>query len=148
MDEQFSIKVRQYGEVTLDEDEVEALKLKPNFAIFEEVDDLDFMANTEKTFNSLRWSESFRQNNEGEEKRNASEPKQFFDDDTKTFDGSNIQNCDVPFRKRAGIPECAEATTEARLTLCRERLNGVLKDYKESEVSAGSNLTTQQKKGL
>ena len=70
LNEQFSAKVRQYGGVTLDEDEVEALKLQPNFAIFEEVDDLDFMANTEKTFNSLRWSESFRQNNDGEEERN------------------------------------------------------------------------------
>ena len=50
---QYEAKVRQYGGVQLDEDEKEALKMQPNFAIYEEVNDLEFMANTEKTFNSL-----------------------------------------------------------------------------------------------
>ena len=54
--ERFEPKIRQYGGVALDEDEKEALKLQPNFAIFEEIDELEFMACTKKTFNSLRWS--------------------------------------------------------------------------------------------
>ena len=148
IEERFNARVRQYGGVTLDEDEVEALKMQPNFAIFEEVNELNFMANTEKTFNSLRWNKNLHENNEEQEERSPTEPKPFFNDETKTFDASNIQNCDVPFRKRVGIPECAEVTTEARLTLCKESLNKVLKEYKVNQESAGNNLTKQQNKGL
>ena len=60
--EEFEPKIRQYGGVALDEDEKAALKLQPNFAIFEEIDEVEFMACTEKMFNSLRWSENNRNN--------------------------------------------------------------------------------------
>ena len=107
----------------------------------------------------MRWVENNRQKStSGEDTRDdagreseesgESEPKPFYDSEEKVFNAANMRNCDVPFRKRVGIPECAETTTEARLTLCRERLNGVLKEYKEVEESAWSNLTTQQRKGL
>ena len=183
--DQFEAKVRQYGGVQLDEDEMEALKMQPNFAVYEEVNDLEFMANTEKTFNSLRWSENCRSksttsttggdrsnepdidnrdepseldienqdepnnNRRNERSENAEpEPKPFFDEKSKTFDATNLRNGDIPFRKRIAIPECAEMTTEAKLTLCRERLNEVLKNYKENEMSKKTNLTTQQRRGL
>ena len=58
LDERFEPKIRQYGRVMLDDDEKEALKLQPNFAMFEEVDELEFMAYTEKTLNSIRWNEN------------------------------------------------------------------------------------------
>ena len=41
-------KIRQYGGVALDDDEKAALKLQPKFAIFEEIDEVEFMACTEK----------------------------------------------------------------------------------------------------
>ena len=42
LDGRFKASVRRYGGVTLDDDETEALKLQPNFAIYEEVDELNF----------------------------------------------------------------------------------------------------------
>ena len=58
LDGRFNATIKQYGGVTLDEDEREDLKLQPNFAVYDKIDDLNFMANTEKTFNSLRWNET------------------------------------------------------------------------------------------
>ena len=66
LDERFEPKIRQYGGVTLDDDEKEALKLQPNFAMFEEVDELEFMAYTEKTLNSIRWNENIRERDDRE----------------------------------------------------------------------------------
>ena len=59
-----------------------------------------------------------------------------------------MRNGDIPFRKRVVIPECAEPATEAKLTLCRERLNKVLDEYKSKHTKPESNLTKQQKQGL
>ena len=119
LDERFNASIKQYGGVALDDDEKEALKLQPNFAVFDEVDDLNFMANTEKTFNALRWNETFRLSREegGEEIAGEEDPDTFYNEETRTFDATRIQNRDVPFRKRVGIPECAEPTTEAKLTM-------------------------------
>ena len=95
---------------------------------------------------------SFFRRNRGEEAdevtREQEEIGPFYTEETKTLDTTRIQNRDIPFRKRAGIPECAETTTEARLTLCRERLNKVLDEYKGKQMKPESNLTKQQKQGL
>ena len=49
LDTKFNTSVKCYGGVSLDDDEKEALRLQPNFAVCDEVDDLRFMANTEKS---------------------------------------------------------------------------------------------------
>ena len=150
LDGRFNATIKQYGGVTLDEDEREDLKLQPNFAVYDKIDDLNFMANTEKTFNSLRWNETFRWNDEEGEESSVQEEETatFFNDETKTFDATKIEHRDIPFRKRVGVPECAEPTTEAKLTLCRDRLNRVLEEYKENQKHPESNLTKSQKLGL
>ena len=168
LDTKFNTSVKCYGGVSLDDDEKEALRLQPNFAVYDEVDDLRFMANTEKTFNALRWNEAF-QRSKGEdevseagtseeqqenvrvsqrEENDAEKTDPFFNEVAKTFDATRIRNRDVPFRKRVTIPECADPATEAKLTLCRERLNKVLEEYKEKQTKPESNLTKQQKQGL
>ena len=168
LDTKFNTSVTCYGGVSLDDDEKEALRLQPNFAVYDEVDDLRFMANTEKTFNALRWNEAFQRSKREDEVSEAgtSEEQQenargsqreendaektdpFFNEVTKTFDATRIRNRDVPFRKRVTIPEFADPATEAKLTLCRERLNKVLEEYKEKQTKPESNLTKQQKQGL
>ena len=151
LDEQFNASVKCYGGVTLDEEENEALKLQPNFAVYDDVNELSFMANTEKTFNALRWNEAFRRKEDEEGGRGTTEeqnPEPFFNEETRTFDATRIQNRDIPFRKRVTIPECAEPTTEAKLTLCRENLNKVLEEYKGNQARTESNLTKPQKRGL
>ena len=168
LDTKFNTSVKCYGGVSLDDDEKEALRLQPNFAVYDEVDDLRFMANTEKTFNALRWNEAF-QRSKGEdevseagtseeqqenvrgsqrEENDAEKTDPFFNEVARTFDATRIRNRDVPFRKRVTIPECADPATEAKLTLCRERLNKVLEEYKEKQTKPESNLTKQQKQGL
>ena len=140
LDERFNASVKQYGGVSLDDDEKEALKLQPNFAVFDEIDDLNFMANTEKTFNALRWSEAFRRNRETEEEgiaegeviNEGENQDTFYNEETKTFDATKVKHHDIPFRKRVGVPECAEPMTEAKLTLCRDGLNRALEKYKET----------------
>ena len=74
--------------------------------------------------------------------------KQFYDEQTKTFNALNLKNGDLPFRKRVTLLEYMEPVKEASLTLCRERLNEVMKKYKEGEPKSGSNLTKEQKRGL
>ena len=59
-----------------------------------------------------------------------------------------IKNRDIPFRKRVIILECADPATEAKLTLCREKLNKVLEEHKKKQTKPESNLTKQQKQGL
>ena len=46
--EELETKIRQYGGVTIDDDEREALKMQPNFAVYEDVDELDFMQTRKK----------------------------------------------------------------------------------------------------
>ena len=58
--EQFEPTIRWYGGVEMDNDEEEALKLQPNFSLYEEIDEMEFMATTEKAFNALRWHENLR----------------------------------------------------------------------------------------
>ena len=117
--------------------------MQPNFAVYDEVDDLRFMANTEKTFNALRWNEAFQRSKGEDEVSEAgtSEEQQEY------VWGSQMER-DVPFRKRVTIPECTDPATEAKLTLCRERLNKVLEEYKEKQTKPESNMTKQQKQGL
>ena len=52
--ERFRQTIRRYGGVALDSDEEEALKLQPNFAIYEEVNKMEIMASTEKAFTAIR----------------------------------------------------------------------------------------------
>ena len=162
LDTRFNTSVKCYGGVVLDDDEKEALKLQPNFAVYDEVDDLRFMANTEKTFNAVRWSETFQKSSENVVSQQSQqihdppnqagkpngEPSPFFNEETKTFDATRVRNGDIPFRKRVAIPECAEPATEAKLTLCRERLNKVLDEYKSKHTKLESNLTKQQMRGM
>ena len=65
--EEFETKIRQYGGVRIDEDEREALKMQPNFAVYEEVDEMDFMANTEKNLQFVK----VEQNQRGEQERHT-----------------------------------------------------------------------------
>ena len=76
------------------------------------------------------------------------ETKRFYDEETRTFNATNLRNGDVPFRKRVTLPECSGPVEEAKLTLCREKLNEAMKKYKEGEQKSGGNLTKEQKRGL
>ena len=58
------------------------------------------------------------------------EPSSFFDEETKNFYATRMKKGDMPIRKRVVILEYTEPATEAKLTLCRERLNKILDEYK------------------
>ena len=153
MNTSFELNVRKYGGVVLDAEEAETLQLPPKYAVYEKVDTLRFKAEVEKTFNRIRWNEQFNEQasestSEGNE--NGATPSQanFFDEETNAFDGKSIQNNSLPFRKRVGIPECAKATTEAKLTLCKQRLEDIVKEYSECDKNGHKNLTREQRKGL
>ena len=75
------------------------------------------------------------------------EEKQFYDEETKTFDATRVKNGDIPFRKRVTLPEYSGVLGEAQLTLCRERLSKMVRKYKEGEPKPGINLTQRAKKG-
>ena len=76
------------------------------------------------------------------------EEKQFYDEETKTFDATRVKNGDIPFRKRVTLPEYSGVLGEAQLTLCKERLSEMVRKYKEGEPKPGINLTKEQKRGL
>ena len=59
--------------------------------------------------------------------------KRFYDEETGTFDATNLKSGDIPFRKRVTLPEYSGTVEEAKLTLCREKLNEALRKYKEGE---------------
>ncbi len=76
------------------------------------------------------------------------ERKRFYDEETGTFDATNLKNGDIPFRKRVTLPEYSGTIEEAKLTLCREKLNEAVKKDKEGEQKSGVNLMKEQKRGL
>ena len=100
LEERFNASVKQYGGVSLYDDKKEALKLQPNFAVFDDIDDLNFMVNTEKTFNALLWSEKFRWNremeeegvDEGEISNEGENQDTFYNEETRKFDATKIKH--------------------------------------------------------
>ena len=46
------------------------------------------------------------------------------------------------------MPEYSGTVEEAKLTLCREKLNEAVRKYKAGEQKFGLNLTKAQKRGL
>ena len=118
LDDTYELKIRQYGGVSLDENEKEVLKLPPKYAVFETPNQLDFKANLEKTFNRIRWKRQFEEveKQKAETELNTvtgsvATPKTevcFFNEESKTFNGKNLSASSLPFNKRVCIPECAE----------------------------------------
>ena len=83
---EFNTSVKCYGGVILDENEKEALRLQPNYAVYDEVDDLAFLGNVEKTLNALRWNEAICRSRE-EEEEEASTSRRQQDENDEGVDG-------------------------------------------------------------
>ena len=95
-----------YGELRLDEDEREALRLDPKFSVFDTLDEESFEVETEKAFTKMRWHNFYNEEDKDEEVTITVEEKerldildaktrQVYDSETKTLDLRKLRATDV-----------------------------------------------------
>ena len=156
LDDTFKPKIREYGGVNLQEQEKELMVLPPKYAIYEKPNMLKFKANVEKTMNRIRWNREIERRKEEDKNRDeredannrANHTMSFYDDESKSFSGPSLSNIELPFKKRVGIPEYADAPTEARITLCRTEMDQVIQKHMNERKPKEKNLTRNQAIGM
>ena len=118
----FASYPRIYGDAALSDQDVDVLKLPPNFAIYDKIDDIDCEAQIEKGIAKLRWAI-----NEAEQAEvNAIRPdRTVLNAETKTFDFRQMRGTDLPFNKRITLPKPVSVDTEAKLHILKTLLKPI-----------------------
>ena len=62
LDGEFSSEARLYGNVTLDEEEKQALELPQKFGVYRKLDPVQCKIDVEESLNKLRWNRIFAEN--------------------------------------------------------------------------------------
>ena len=152
------------GDVTLTEEELEVLRLPPNFAVLTKLSEEDFVHETEMSMTKVRWEkkkrldekldEPVKVSEEEKEKIDEEEAKtrQTFDPIEKIIDMRKKRVTDMKENSRIYLPKPLPALEEAKIAIRRETYENVFKTFKEEKCTEKgeqkSNLTWSQRKGL
>ena len=152
------------GDVTLSEEELQVLRLPPNFAVLGKLTEEDFVHETEMSMTKVRWEkkkrleekldEPIEVSEEEQEKIDEEEAKsrQIFDPIEKIIDMRKKRVTDMKENSRIYLPKPLPAIEEAKIAIRRETFENVFKTFvKEKCTEKGeqkTNLTWSQKKGL
>ena len=162
------------GEVKLNENEKETLKLHPKFAVRQKVTEEQFELDMECGFAKLRWEiggdesrEERREVKEGgrcgaaDSKKESTEAEiqeeeiarseMIFDPEEKTYDARKMKVTNLPENTRITLPKPLRAIEEAEIEVRRNEYMKVVREYIKKETIGGkqeSNLTEQEQKGL
>ena len=74
--DEFSSEPRQYGNVSLSENEVKVLSLPPKFGMYRKIDQVQCKIDVEESLNKLRWNRIIQ---EGESETDVTEVQEFVD---------------------------------------------------------------------
>ena len=151
-----------YGDITFDQDELEALKLDPKFAVYQTLLEEDFECEIESTFAKLRWS---RKDNIGEEEdielteeeqENLdiidAKSRQPYDYESHSMDMRRLRATDVKLNSEIILPRHQGVTFETQLEVRRHNYIEVFREYVREFCDDKSrqkiNLTPAQNKCL
>ena len=76
------------------------------------------------------------------------ETRDFYDEESNSFDGKHLKSTELPFKKRTGVPQYADEITEAKMTLCKSEIGEIIKDYEKDPKARNKNLNQSQAAGL
>ena len=159
------------GNVELDRNEEEALRLHPKFAVRKKLDEEQFELDIECGFAKLRWEigennlekkeeqiagvvtidiES-RENKSKEQEEELTKGELVFDPVKKVYDARNMKVTNLGENTRITLPKPLKPVQEAMIEVRREEYMRVFREYKEQERKKGerrTNLTEMESKGI
>ena len=146
--DEYNSDPRQYGGITLEQDEKATLSLPPKFAIHTKVKGEECQAQNEKSLAKLRWEYTSRERErEGDEL--PKENTNWHDIETGGMDFRLLKPTDLPFNKRIIVPPPMNNETEICIQNLKVKLNSCTKTYLENQRHYElSNLTEEESRGL
>ena len=162
------------GKVEIDENEKEALKLHPKFAVRKKLDREQFQLDMECGFAKLRWEigkdveEQENTGKKGENRGSVEERKEtqseteemeedtargelVFDPETRTYDARKMKITNLRENTRITLPRPLKPIHEAMIEVRRKEYNRVFDEYRGKESKKRkrvSNLTEEESKGV
>ena len=154
-----------YGDLSLDEDERQAMMIDPKFAVFDALDEEDFETEVEMCCAKMRWNnfdeeedpdldEKVEISEEEQERLDTIEAKQrqVYDSDAKLFDMRNLKATDVKQNTFVYLPENQGVKYEAQLEVRRNEYLKIFRQYVKENCNEHkqqkSNLTESERKGV
>ena len=147
-----------YGEVSVDDDEKEALNMDPKFAVLNKLSDTDFEVEIELCVTKQKWNRMSDVNNcEDEKEREEMELAdamswEVFDPVEKVFNMQKRRVTDLAHNAYVILPPAQPIEYESLLELRRLKQSQVFREYREEHCDdqgrQKSNITRQQAEGL
>ena len=154
-----------YGDISLDEDEIAALRLDPKFAVFDKLSEENFVTEMEMTFAKMRWNQYDKVDDEEndniadlpeeeEEKLELLDAKvrMAYDPETKTFDLRNLKATDVKLNTKVFLPQPQSVQYETQLEIRNNQFSKVFTNYVQEKcddkMRQKPNLSVNVRKGI
>ena len=147
-----------YGNLQLDEDEVQAILMDPKFAALNSLVDEDFDLQVESCITKMKWNRMSDLNNcETEEEREEMEmedamSREVYDAASKVFDSQKQRVTDLQQNAWVHLPRPQPVDYEALLEIRRQKYLETFQNYKtencDEKGRQKSNLTVQQASGI
>ena len=158
-------EVPVYGEVSLDDDELNILRKPPKFAMFGKVEMFSIRQEIQIANTKLRWHRREHGYGEDEEEKEETEEskiaekmelqsRETFDPVQKQFDFRKKRATDVKTNQRIYLPEPRPLNEEAELSVRNDIWEDVVKKYlaencdEDGIIQTGCNLSESEKRGL
>ena len=147
-----------YGDVKLDEDEIQALQMDPKFAVLDPLSPEDFEVEVELCITKQKWNRMSRAGNcEDEAEREEVEmedamSREVFDPEAKVFNMQKQRVTDLKHNAYVILPPAQEIDYESLLELRRQKQSQIFEDYVKTNCDEKgrqkANITKQQARGL
>ena len=147
-----------YGDVSIDEDEKEALSMDPKFAVLNKLSDDDFEVEVELCVTKQKWNRMSAVNNcEDEKEREEMEladamSREVFEPVEKVFNMQKRRVTDLAHNAYIILPPAQPIEYESLLELRRQKQSEVFRQYREEHCDGQgrqkANITRQQAEGL
>ena len=140
--DEFSSEPRVYGNVELKDNEIEALKMSPNFGLYKEVNITKLNIETEEAINKYRWNKIIE---EDKVKDNVS--NSFINEEKKEVNINNLRATDLPFNYIVTMPKPIDRNDEIKLHKFKNDIMRIGEEVGE-KYKKWSNVSEEEKEGI
>ena len=142
---EFTSNPRKYGGIHINESEEEVLSLPPKFGLYQKVETVDCIIETEKALTKLRWHAVHSSDITCDD--TSSNPAEFFDETRKEFNINKLKVTDLPYNPSVMMPKAVDIETEVKYQQFKNEVRVIAEDV-ANKTRKWKNLSSIERSGL